>query len=234
MSLFFYLYLASLNNNQTNPEYWPSEDIKYSSYKNYRELIREKNITSIPQIAQIVYKPTNIVIYEIQDMIDANYVLDIHINTQAETIDLGIGPRINTEEFLKNEYVKLIEQSNMPLSDILKWASDDKKRSDFEKYRTLIRDLNILSLTEISKRVQKSVQIVMLEIQLMIDEKYMLDIHIDTSSQTIVLSDGPRIDVSGILYTKHFKNTKCPNCGAINEFGEETCEYCGSALPLNL
>lgn len=101
---------------------------------------------------------------------------------------------------------------------------------DREKYRTLIRDLDITSIAEISQRVQKPMPVVQKEIQQMIDEKYILDIHIDKQSGKLIFSDASNT----ASYMKQEDETEfetvCKNCGAKNSSSSNRCEYCGTPL----
>lgn len=175
--------------------YWPSDKEKLSAYKQYRHLIREKNISSIEKISEELQKPYDTVIYEIQNMIDDSYILDIHIDDKSKTIALGMGPRIYANYLLQYNHAKECE---FWIPDLVKWESPQQKSFDFEKYKTLIEVERILSISEIAKIVNKSECDVMLEIQLMLDEAYISNIHINAVSKTIIPTYGPRVDFKAV------------------------------------
>lgn len=101
---------------------------------------------------------------------------------------------------------------------------------DREKYRVLIRDLDITSITELSKRVQKPIPVVEKEIQQMIDEKYILDIFIDKQSDKLVVKGTSDASNNSIEKDGTELETVCKNCGAKNSSSISRCEYCGTIL----
>lgn len=108
---------------------------------------------------------------------------------------------------------------------------DKKKKIDtFNEYKALIREKNITSIDEIAKVTNKIPENAILQIQQMIDEKYIVDMHIDLQSKTIVSGAGKRVNADDIrrLYGKD--KTICNSCGASNPVTNDKCEYCGTPL----
>lgn len=110
---------------------------------------------------------------------------------------------------------------------------DKRKKIDtFNEYKVLIQEKNIASIDEIARVADKTPETVMLQIQQMIDEKFITNVHIDLQSKRLIPGAGKRINSDDIrrLYGKD--NIICNSCGASNPIINDKCEYCGTPLRL--
>lgn len=114
--------------------------------------------------------------------------------------------QILLSSFGKGENTRLINHSNI--------------KENFEQYYPLIIEQRLASIDELSKRVNKYETQVILEIQELIDHKYIYNTSIDEYSRMLVYEGKPE---ASLFVT-------CPKCGAENEKSKEACIFCGSKL----
>lgn len=106
-----------------------------------------------------------------------------------------------------------------------------KNLSQNELYRYLIRNKKQTSIDSIAKFVNKPIDTVLSEIQQMIDDKYILNVLIDPQTNSIISSSNPKANTNDFGQQENSDaNIICKNCGAVNEIGRKTCEYCGSKV----
>lgn len=200
-----------------------SENEQLLIYNYYRNIVIEQNIKNLDEIVNIFPRPLPQVMVELQKMIDENYLPNYHIDITSNTLIPKKGPKIEIEW-----YKRELETFYATIPDYAIFKSNDQKYQTYEIYKDLIRNQNVTSIDIIASQVDKPLYTVMLEIQKMIDEKYILDIHINEKYRTIEPSDGPSIDISATIKKLFANEIICPNCGAISVIGKDTCDYCGT------
>lgn len=129
-------------------------------------------------------------------------------------------------EFIRNLFVILIfgvfcffkckteadsRIENTVPKDPIKNMSPNQKLLLYNLYRNLIIEQKLVSINEISQYSGRHISQVIAELQTMIDEKYLLNFHIDIKNNTLVSTEGPTIDIYKYMLDYQEFNSKMPD-----------------------
>lgn len=81
----------------------------------------------------------------------------------------------------------------------------------YNLYRNLIIEQKLVNISEISQYSSRHISQVIAELQTMIDEKFLLNFHIDIRNNTLVPTNGPKIDIYKYMLDYQKFTSKMPD-----------------------
>lgn len=107
---------------------------------------------------------------------------------------------------------------------------EHSKIRSFDKYKDLIFKQEITNIDEMSARLGKSRNNVLMDVRQMIDGDYVKNLRFDETRDNVIVISDELITFNEVKKQTNSLHKTCKNCGAKNPGSSHKCEYCDTPL----